>query len=183
MALQSKSKLVEEAATQLKRDTQWQSLLDDDSFGRIGHRWLAANYDRCKHRVPLGQYPVEHRCLLRRFGQEHDSAYSFCDTPVLKDRQCIVYSFGVNDQISFEVEMASRTQCEVYMFDNHSVAVEFMVHGKSPTKDRIKPKTLPKNLHWYPAMLLNYTLPVTSVPLGNPTTHSAVRAAAMFSIC
>ncbi|KZL66192.1 hypothetical protein CI238_09975 [Colletotrichum incanum] len=34
-----------------------------------------------------------------------------------KDRECIIYSFGVRDESSFENEMLSRTKCRVWAYD------------------------------------------------------------------
>ncbi|GJC94715.1 hypothetical protein ColKHC_03541 [Colletotrichum higginsianum] len=34
-----------------------------------------------------------------------------------KDRECIIYSFGVRDESSFEQEMLSRTNCVVWAYD------------------------------------------------------------------
>jgi hypothetical protein len=34
-----------------------------------------------------------------------------------KDRQCVIYSFGVRDESSFENDMLSRTNCSVWAYD------------------------------------------------------------------
>ncbi|EFQ36360.1 hypothetical protein CGRA01v4_12212 [Colletotrichum graminicola] len=34
-----------------------------------------------------------------------------------KDRECVMYSFGVRDESSFEQEMPSRTDCVVWVYD------------------------------------------------------------------
>lgn len=36
-----------------------------------------------------------------------------CGVDVLRSRKCLVYSYGVNKDLSFELELIGRTGCEV----------------------------------------------------------------------
>jgi FkbM family methyltransferase len=51
-----------------------------------------------------------------RLGSLFDGGKWICDPPALPD-SAIVYSFGIGDNISFDMDMAGRLACNVYMFD------------------------------------------------------------------
>ncbi|KAF9877856.1 hypothetical protein CkaCkLH20_04432 [Colletotrichum karsti] len=67
-----------------------------------------------------------------------------------KDRECVIYSFGVRDESSFEQEMLSRTNCVVWAYDfsvvdfgeqlqpNHRSRAHFKQVGISGTTDESK---------------------------------------------
>jgi len=55
---------------------------------------------------------------LQRVGQLGDGGKWVCRIEELqKKKPCVIYSFGVRDDISFEMESWNRTGCVVYAFD------------------------------------------------------------------
>ncbi|MGA2263161.1 MAG: FkbM family methyltransferase [Acidobacteriota bacterium] len=60
-----------------------------------------------------------------RVGARYDGGKWVCDPQTLPDKS-VVYSFGVGDDISFDMDMAGMFGCEVYMFDpSPSVVTNF----------------------------------------------------------
>ncbi len=54
----------------------------------------------------------------QRIGRMGDGGKWTCLMPELETKEdCVVYSFGVNYEVSFEVEIAKRTKCQIYAFD------------------------------------------------------------------
>ena len=142
--------------------------LADRSFGCDRARALA--HVRRRPRVPDSNASTysppraEVQCPLRLYGSPADSDYLFCEQPVARP-DCLAYSFGVNNQVAFEADLARRTGLEVFAFDNHSVATTFMLDGVDEHDHKRRP-TLPDNLHYRPLMLWNSSLGALSVPLG-----------------
>lgn len=60
---------------------------------------------------------------MERVGRLGDGGKWMCgletlrQRPVAAHRPCIVYAFGVNDDTSFEEELANRTHCQIFAFD------------------------------------------------------------------
>ncbi|KAK1976464.1 methyltransferase domain-containing protein [Colletotrichum cereale] len=84
--------------------------------------------------------PASYNCPwdVERIGRMGDGGKWVCgmsryeDYP--KDRECVIYSFGVRDESSFEQEMLSRTNCVVWAYD-FSV-VDFGTQVDSKNRDR-----------------------------------------------
>lgn len=134
---------------------------------RALERWLYAMQQTsgCPERMPLNVLRPEVSCRLQLYGQEADSDYHFCEPPRARPG-CLAYSFGVNNQIAFEVDLARKTDLSVWAFDNHSVATTFMLDGKDEHDHKKRPARLPPRLHYRPQMLWNTTLGLKEVPLG-----------------
>ncbi len=58
---------------------------------------------------------------MERVGRMGDGGKWVCGMsryiPGSKERKCVVYSFGVRDESSFENELLSRTDCELWAYD------------------------------------------------------------------
>jgi hypothetical protein len=54
-----------------------------------------------------GGWDVDGRVSVRAGGKW------ICGVDVLRSRQCLVYSYGVNKDLSFELELIERTGCQV----------------------------------------------------------------------
>lgn len=67
---------------------------------------------------------------VERIGSYGDGGKWVCGISILeeqKDRKCVVYSLGVNTDSSFENEVVSRTNCDIWAFD---ASVDGMSSGK-----------------------------------------------------
>jgi len=63
-------------------------------------------------------FSPDYNCpTMERVGRVGDGGKWICDVDILTDRKCVVYSYGVNDDLSFELELIERTGCEVHAFD------------------------------------------------------------------
>jgi len=110
--------------------------------------------------IPQGVYmwdwfPATHTCTTReRVGRVGDGGKWMCDIEALRAKtrggdNCVVYSYGVRDDVSFETELVRRTGCTVHAFDptvpglpvegttaKHITFHKQALSGKSgPTKD------------------------------------------------
>lgn len=54
---------------------------------------------------------------MERVGRVGDGGKWMCGLEALRQRPCVVYAFGVNDDTSFEEELVNRTGCQVFAFD------------------------------------------------------------------
>ena len=56
---------------------------------------------------------------MERVGAVGDGGKWLCSLDALAARgaACVVYSYGVRDDVSFEAELAARTNCSVHLFD------------------------------------------------------------------
>ena len=60
---------------------------------------------------------------MERVGRVGDGGTWTCGLEALRQRRaqrqrpCVVYAFGVNDDTSFEEELVNRTGCQVFAFD------------------------------------------------------------------
>jgi len=64
-------------------------------------------------------FSPDYNCpTMERIGRVGDGGKWICGVDVLKEREkCVVYSYGVNKDLSFELELIGRTGCEVHGFD------------------------------------------------------------------
>lgn len=63
-------------------------------------------------------FSPDYNCpTMERIGRVGDGGKWICGVEVLKERKCVVYSYGVNKDLSFELELIGRTGCEVHGFD------------------------------------------------------------------
>jgi hypothetical protein len=74
--------------------------------------------------VPRGMYlwdwfPNSYTCPSReRLGRVGDGGKWTCGVELMKQTEdCIVYSYGVRDDVTFELELIARTGCRVHAFD------------------------------------------------------------------
>ncbi|XP_046543478.1 probable methyltransferase-like protein 24 [Haliotis rubra] len=55
---------------------------------------------------------------MRRMGYQQDGGWEICNDPLVKPKKsCLVYSFGINNDFSFDDEMAKEYKCEIHSFD------------------------------------------------------------------
>jgi len=54
---------------------------------------------------------------MERIGHVGDGGKWVCGVDILKERECIGYSYGVNHDLSFELELIERTGCKIFAFD------------------------------------------------------------------
>ena len=63
--------------------------------------------------MPLFNCPVR-----ERFGKISDGGKVLCNLgAVARNRDCVVFSFGVRDDVTFEEELMRKTRCTIYAFD------------------------------------------------------------------
>jgi hypothetical protein len=65
-------------------------------------------------------FPPAFNCPSReRVGRFGDGGKILCNWEYLKGlgKDCIIYSFGVNGEVSFEEALVAKTQCTIYAFD------------------------------------------------------------------
>src|SRR6056297_1114276 len=64
-------------------------------------------------------FSPDYNCpTMERIGRVGDGGKWICGVDVLREREkCVVYSYGVNKDLSFELELIGRTGCEVHGFD------------------------------------------------------------------
>lgn len=63
-------------------------------------------------------FSPDYNCpTMERIGRVGDGGKWICGVDVLRARKCLAYSYGVNRDLSFELEMVGRTGCEVHAFD------------------------------------------------------------------
>ncbi|XP_046339212.2 probable methyltransferase-like protein 24 isoform X2 [Haliotis rufescens] len=55
---------------------------------------------------------------MKRMGLQQDGGWEVCDDPLVRPKKpCLVYSFGINNDFSFDDEMAREYKCEIHSFD------------------------------------------------------------------
>ncbi|KAJ8307707.1 hypothetical protein KUTeg_014738 [Tegillarca granosa] len=86
-----------------------------DVISRMSHEDLGSLYHR------FVQYVTSLQVLCRRVtrvGQLDDGGWEICDDHHYKPSvNCLVYSFGIKDDFSFDDEMGKQYGCEVHSFD------------------------------------------------------------------
>ena len=128
-------------------------------------RWrTSADARACPEAMPLNVLRPEVQCTLQLYGSPEGSDYLFCEQSGARPG-CLADSFGVNNQIAFEADLARKTGLNVFAFDNHSIATTFMLDGVDEHDHKTRP-ALPQNLFYRPLMLWNTTLGALHVPLG-----------------
>jgi len=86
--------------------------------------------------------PASYGCPheMERVGRMGDGGKWVCGMSRIaessKTQPCVIYSFGVRDESSFENEILSRTDCELWAYD-YSV-VDFGVQLEPANRDRAK---------------------------------------------
>lgn len=83
-----------------------------EELHKLSHRQLALLYHRY-----INQIQVLCRRVVR-IGNIGDGGWEICeDTEFRPTNPCLVYSFGINNDFSFDDHMADRYNCEVHSFD------------------------------------------------------------------
>jgi len=82
-----------------------------------------------KHQVPgtppsknifLDYFPASFPCPyeVKRVGRNGDGGKNVCGfSEIKKLPQCVVYSFGINDEVTFEKMILEKTNCTIRMYD------------------------------------------------------------------
>lgn len=79
---------------------------------QLSYKELASLYHRYVNRLQV----LCHRIV--RIGSLGDGGWEICeDGPFRPVQPCLVYSFGINNDFSFDDHMADRYKCEVHSFD------------------------------------------------------------------
>ncbi|KAK3101744.1 hypothetical protein FSP39_006053 [Pinctada imbricata] len=100
----------------------------DDDVGRmdlpvvepigLGHMETA---DVKKNLAIFSKYAVKHQIFcqrVRRMGKIVDGGWDICDDERYRPKSpCLVYSFGINNDFSFDEDMERTYGCDVYAFD------------------------------------------------------------------
>jgi len=82
--------------------------------------------DRAQERLQVIQYvnpyeyfPALFECpySVQRIGGLGDGGKWVCGLERYKASSCVIYSFGIGTEISFEVEMLRKSNCEIFAFD------------------------------------------------------------------
>jgi FkbM family methyltransferase len=95
---------------------------------------------RAKARLGMDIDPViEHRCVTERFGSYYAG---WTVHPNLLGRDSVIYSFGIGEDISFDLELISRFNLTVFAFDPTPRSIQW-----------VEAQTLPSNFN-----LLRYGL-------------------------
>jgi hypothetical protein len=74
---------------------------------------------------------------VERIGRMGDGGKWVCGLEVFQDHPCIVYSFGVGGDSSFEAEVIQRTNCLIFAFDASVTKLGAQV-SKDEAKGRVK---------------------------------------------
>eukprot|EP01012_Entosiphon_sulcatum_P009813 TRINITY_DN15630_c1_g1_i2.p2 TRINITY_DN15630_c1_g1~~TRINITY_DN15630_c1_g1_i2.p2 ORF type:complete len:462 (-),score=80.62 TRINITY_DN15630_c1_g1_i2:450-1835(-) len=79
------------------------------------------DWDPNAHRYAWDYLPPIYHCPNReRIGRFGDGGKQICDfaAQIADKEDCVVYSFGVDSEVSFEIEILLRTKCKIYAFDH-----------------------------------------------------------------
>ena len=97
-------------------------------------------------------------CKKEHYGTEY-GGWVVCPTIVNKDN--IVYSCGVGEDISFDLELIAKFGCNVYAFDPTPKSIKWIRFQK-----------LPKEFHFYEYGIADYDGTATFYPPKNPNYAS-----------
>ncbi|TDZ49717.1 hypothetical protein CTRI78_v007899 [Colletotrichum trifolii] len=84
--------------------------------------------------------PASYSCPynVERIGRLGDGGHWVCGmskyTAFPKDRQCVIYSFGLRGDVSFEQEMLDRTGCEMWAYDFYMDAFGKQLEEANPDR-------------------------------------------------
>ncbi len=87
--------------------------------------------------------PVMNCPDLQRIGKVGEGGKWVCGLSYLQssfgpDEPCVIYSFGVNDDISFEIELLLKTDCEIFAFDPTIGQLPIHNHLKAGSSDIVR---------------------------------------------
>jgi len=81
---------------------------------------LLGNYSTINLKKLWNYFPASFQCPyeVQRIGTDGDGGKYVCGFSVLKNlSECLVYSFGINNEVSFEKMILEQTNCTVRMHD------------------------------------------------------------------
>lgn len=87
-------------------------------------------------------FSIQKRCDKLRLGSNY-GGWTICPNKI--NNKSIVYSFGIGEDISFDVELLQKYNCNVYAFDPTPKSVKWL-----------KTQQLPENFHSYDVGIANY---------------------------
>eukprot|EP00993_Chasmostoma_nieuportense_P001091 NODE_2000_length_1309_cov_23.835871_g1903_i0.p1 GENE.NODE_2000_length_1309_cov_23.835871_g1903_i0~~NODE_2000_length_1309_cov_23.835871_g1903_i0.p1 ORF type:complete len:345 (+),score=93.14 NODE_2000_length_1309_cov_23.835871_g1903_i0:34-1035(+) len=102
------------------------------NFSRAGHMAKIGGELRPAYPIQLYKHALKRSSSVcprsRRFGDKGDGGWVVCMTESIVNRQCVVYSFGVGADYSFEKSISPY--CEVHSFDPtpHIVSMMHKLH-------------------------------------------------------
>lgn len=117
---------------------------------------------------------IQLQCNKGYYGTEYGG---WCVCPDMINRDSIVYSFGVGEDISFDLQMINKFGCNVYAFDPTPKSMEWL-----------KSQDLPKGFHFFEYGIAGYDGIARFNPPENPqhvsytildrpsTSHNAIEA-------
>lgn len=76
---------------------------------------------------------VNHKCNTEKHGNEY-GGWTICPDGVTKNS--IVYSFGIGEDISFDLSLIEKYDCQVYGFDPTPKSVSWISNQKLPSNFR-----------------------------------------------
>ena len=84
-----------------------------------GVQWRPEPWDETRGMYLWDWFLDSYTCHSRqRIGRVGDGGKWVCGLATMKDLdRCIVYSYGIRDDVSFELDLIARTGCEVHAFD------------------------------------------------------------------
>lgn len=100
------------------------------------------------------RYRIQHKCPKQLFGSEY-GGYFLCPDLVSKDS--IIYSFGIGEDISFDLALIENFDVDIYAFDFTPKSNEW-----------VKKQNLPSKFHLYKYGLMNYDGKIKIFPPNNP---------------
>jgi len=86
-----------------------------------------------------------------------DRYASWTVNPFLLNENSIVYSFGVGDNISFDLALIEKFKCKIFLFDPTPRSIEWL-----------ESQNLPSNIRFFPYGLSNYDGIASFMPPENP---------------